>query len=149
MWPFSILQRRRHQRRLDVALFIHLGAYVFSTLRPDDRARVEAEVTEFLKQAWMSKAEHARYASPAFRAFCRALAMQGLDVPIPIEGLTWDSLLPRRRGGLNRQVFRFYDYRPRASATVEALALLRGHGLDVPDVLHDPYAEAHPPPRLL
>lgn len=148
MWPFSLLQRRRQRRRFDIALFIYLGAHVFSTLRPEDRARVEGEVTELLKQAWWDKASHARYANPELRAFCRALAMQRLDTPTSIEGITWDDLVPRP-GRLIRWDLRFLDFRPLSPATNEALAFLRARGVDIPDVLHDPYAQAHPPPRLL
>ena len=148
MWPFSILQQRRHRRRFDVALFIYLGAHVFSTLRPEERARVEAKVTELIKQASASKAAHVRYASPDLRAFFRGLAMQRLDTPTSVEGITWDGLMPRLSAPI-RWELRCFDFRPRAPATTEAIAFLRARGLDVPDVLHDAYAEAHPPPRQL
>jgi len=148
MWPVSLLQQRRHRKRYNAALFIYLGAYLFSTMRPEDRARVEAKVTELLKQIGASKPAHARYASPSLRAFCRALAMQRLDTPTSIDGVTWDGLLPRRDAAL-RWEMRFFDFHPRSPATTEAIAFLRARGLDVPDVLHDAYAEAHPPPRQL
>ena len=82
------------------------------------------------------------------RAYVRALAMQRLEIPTSIEGIAWDSLMPRRALPLQWRL-RYDDFRPRASATTEALAFLRARGVDVPDVLHDPYAEAHPPPRIL
>ena len=148
MWPFSILQQRRHRRRYNVALFIYLGAYVFSTLGPEERARVEAKVTELLNQASDSRPAHARYASPDLRAYVRALAMQRLETPTSIEGITWDGLMPRHNAPI-RWELRYFDFRPRASATSEALEFLRARGVDAAQLLRDPYWEAHPPPRQL
>ena len=130
------------------AVFIYLGAHVYSTLAADDRARVEATVTDLLKQGWWAKAPHDRYAPPDFRAFYRALAMQRLETPMPIVGVTWDGLLPRR-GGPGTWAKRYNEFRPLAPPTIEALSFLHAHGVPVSPVLHDPHAESHPRPRVI
>jgi hypothetical protein len=147
MWPFSMLRQRRDRRRYNAAMFIHLGAYVYSTLSNDDRARVESKVTDLIKKGGWIKAAHVRYAQPDYRAFVRARAMQRLGVPVPVAGVAWDALMPRH--DKPSLTLRFFDYRAMSAPAMEALAFLRANGLDVPTVLHDPYNEAHPPPPVI
>jgi hypothetical protein len=122
------------ERRYAAAIAIHLAAYTFSVLAPEDRRRVDEKVYADIKGELVgfSPIEFHKMWPWYMRAAWRAYAMADLGIPPAIEGDVWRLPKSRRvwgspKTGPNKL---FLNYRPFDESTLQATSHLEGKGLD-------------------
>ena len=145
MWPLEVLRKRRYNRRYKAAMVVLLGAHMVERLDPEDRARVELELTENFKRSLEPPAAWKRWARDDVIAAFRAAAMERAGIQPVVVGLSWSELFkpwnfwrkwPQwpMRGFDNRPAWLVFDYRAFDQATADASAYLKHNGLLVPDL---------------
>jgi hypothetical protein len=145
MWPLDHIRKRRYDRRYKAALIVLLGKYMFDSLSPEQRQRIESEVdSNFNRSTFPAAAYRRTFGSSPFLSASRAAAMQVLGIPPP-TGMTWQQLFepwsfwrvrhiwPDLRGCDMAPGYVDNDYRAMDRATADARAFLRQRGLDVPE----------------
>src|SRR4051812_31386862 len=94
MWPFSVIARRRYNRRYRAALAVFTGAHVFPRLSVEEKTRVEDEVNRLCWQGLVTPGQHRRWATWSGRAALRVIAMNRIGISLPVQGLLWEMMLP-------------------------------------------------------
>src|SRR5882757_1351332 len=86
-----------YERRYNAAIAIYLAAYTFTTMAPEERARVDERVYADMDGGLVgfSPIEFQRMWPPPMQAAWRAYAMSGLGIPPAIEREVWR--LPKSR----------------------------------------------------
>jgi len=141
MWPFSLMRRRRYERRLDAALIILLATMTFVRLEAAQQARIDAWVDQLITKGLGIPAVFHRWASWSAIATCRALAMFELDIDPCDRTYSWKELFRRFEGDdwiENRHYRVWQNFYPNDQATRDARAALRAHGIDIPEA--DPWS---------
>ena len=157
MWPFDQLRQRTYERRYKAALVVLLGTYSIERLSADQRQRVELEVVANLNRSDLPAVGWKRVLGPtALMGALRAVAMEKAEIAPLVTSLSWAQLFepwsfwrirklwPLLRGFDVLPVNLVNDFRAMHVATADARALLRRHGLDIPEF--DPWDQA---PRQL
>jgi len=144
MWPFDYIRRRKYGRRYKAALIVFLGAYMFERLDRDNKARVEAELSDNFNRTDTPAVAWMRVATWDLIAAFRAAAMDRIGIEPIIPGLSWTPLfkpwgfwrkLPEwpRRAFDARAAILIDEYRPMDQATADAKKFLRDNGMNIPD----------------
>ncbi|MEP6886532.1 MAG: hypothetical protein ABJC66_17425 [Gammaproteobacteria bacterium] len=123
------------ERRYNAAVAIHLAAYTFSMMAPNERAKVDDKVYADMNGAVVgfSPFEFQRLWPPYVKAAWRAYAMSDLGISPAIAGDVWR--LPKSRRLLwgspkTGPTKLFTAYRPNDEATMRARSDLEVKGLD-------------------
>jgi hypothetical protein len=123
------------EQRYNAAVAIHLAAYTFSMMVPNERAEVDQKVYADMNGAVVgfSPFEFQRLFPPYVKAAWRAYAMSDLGISPAIEGYVWR--LPKSRRILwgspkTGPTKLFTAYRPNDEATMRAKSHLEAKGLD-------------------
>jgi hypothetical protein len=122
------LSQPLREQRFRAALAILLSTHVFERLDAKQRVRVEDELVAVYRPLGVYPWWRSRKDQPdGARAAERAVAMQRLEVPTGIEGLSWSEII-RPAWRANPALLSF-AYRPFHPATDRAIAFLAERGV--------------------
>lgn len=146
MWPFDWFGQRRYKLRHKAALIVLLGQYLQNDLPPEDRERIEAEMdANFKQESWPPSLERRLLGDSEYMAAYRASAMDRLGIEPRIPAITWAELFRPWSFWRSRRVWPIetkadlrapcvgQHFFPMDKATADARALLRRHGMQIPD----------------
>lgn len=113
MWPFDAIAKRKYSRRYKAALVVYLGAHLFESLTPEQRANVEREVDFNFNQTDTPAVASRKGWDQDDMAAHRAAAMDRLGFELGLAQLSWAQLFEPWSYWRNIWYFpqRFYDCR--------------------------------------